>query len=218
MERSDIMRDSIETEAKFLCPPGLTKTEVSAVLERLGLTVQWHTPRIQHDTYFDTPNRTLLHAAASLRLRRVGERHIGTFKLPKSCEDAVLARQEVEWDIPPDEAQAWSQGTLCFSRLPSEVARKLQAHGVQSVMPVLTIVTRRHTGTVVGTAGFKAEVALDASTFIGERGEAQQRELELELQAGSHHCLRRAAVSLRTQLGLRPSATSKFAAGMERVG
>jgi inorganic triphosphatase YgiF len=70
----------------------------------------------------------------------------------------------------------------------------------------------------VGADGFVAEVALDESTFTGRRGEAQQRELELELKAGPPNHLREVAQALGMQFDLQPSARSKFSAGMERVG
>ena len=73
----------IETEAKLLCPAGLTAADVSAVLERLGLTVRWYEPQMQTDTYFDTKRGVLQAANASLRLRRIGHTHIGTLRAEK---------------------------------------------------------------------------------------------------------------------------------------
>ena len=208
------MSEPIEMEAKFVCPAGLTATDVSRALERLGLCVRWHEPQTQTDTYFDTPDGVLRAADASLRLRRLGATCMGTLKLPQAQSGAVMERQEIAWDIPPDNALAWTRSTDSFTAIPPEVAVQLREHGVQSVAPVLTVTTVRRKGQAMGADGFVAEVALDESTFTGRRGEAQQRELELELKAGPPGHLGEVAQALGAQCGLRPSARSKFTAGM----
>lgn len=212
------MSEPIEIEAKFVCPAGLTATDVSSALKRLGLSVRWHEPQTQTDTYFDTTDGALRAAKASLRLRRLGAMCLGTFKLPKAQSGAVMERQEIEWDLPPDDAPAWASSADGFPAVPPEVTAQLQEHGVQSVTPVLTVLTVRRQGQVMGADGFVAEVALDESTFTARRGEARQRELELELKAGSPSRLYEVAQALSAQYGLQPSAQSKFAAGMEQVG
>jgi inorganic triphosphatase YgiF len=208
----------IETEAKFLCPAGLTAADVSAVLERLGLTVRWYEPQTQTDTYFDTKRGVLQAANASLRLRRIGHTHIGTLKLPKSHSGAVMERQEIEWTLSPEDVQSWTGGTPDLSGVPGDVTAKLQQYGVQCLAAVLTVVTVRHPGNVTGLNGFLAEVGLDKTTFTGSRGQAMQTELELELKAGHADRLQEVTEALCRQLGIEPSTQSKFAAGMEQVG
>ena len=191
---------------------------VSRALEDLGLSVCWHEPQTQTDTYFDTTDGVLRAADASLRLRRLGATCLGTLKLPQAQSWAVMERQEIEWDIPPDKAPARATDADTLPLIPPEVAAQLREHGVQYVAPVLTVLTARRTGQAMGADGFVAEVALDESTFTGRRGEAQQRELELELKAGSPSRLHEMAQALGVQFDLQPSAQSKFAAGMAQVG
>jgi triphosphatase len=212
------MNEAIETEAKFVCPAGLTAADVSSALERMGLNVRWSEPQTQTDTYFDTTDGVLREADVSLRLRRYGATCLGTLKLPQGQSGAVMERQEIEWTISLDNAPAWERSPDGFPAVPPEAAAQLREHGVQSVAPVLTVTTVRRKGQAVDANGFVAEVALDESTFTGRRGDAQQRELELELKAGLPNHLREVAQALGMQFDLQPSARSKFSAGMERVG
>lgn len=218
LEGGRTLRGSLETEAKFVCPEGLTEADVGRVLERLGFTIRWHEPQVQRDIYLDAPDGRLLKANASLRLRQIGSVGIGTFKLPGTTAGAVIERLEMEWDLSPAFADAGNVVVGHTLNPPPEVVTVLKELGVDDVAAVLRIVTVRRTGDMVRSGELRAEVALDETTFVGPRGEAGQRELELELKAGTLAELYATAEALRGELTLVPSTHSKFAAGMALVG
>jgi inorganic triphosphatase YgiF len=212
------MGKTSEIEAKYTCGKELMEADVQAALRKTGLTVSWLSPQQQEDTYFDSTDGLLLKASASFRLRRIGKVNVGALKLPKSRKGAVVEREETEWEITADEAQAWAAGSVDFSNIPRNVVAALQRLGVQSLAPVLNVLTFRRKGQVVGTGGFCVDLALDDVTFISASTRAKQWELELELRGGNADRLAETADTLRAELNLEASKQSKFLIGMEKVG
>jgi triphosphatase len=211
------MSGHIEVEAKFLSPRRVAAASIESFLESLGLKVEWQEPQRQRDIYWDTFDGKLLQEGAALRVRCVDEKFTVTFKGPRASDGAVFARPEVEWQLTDQEADTFQQHDDWVPQLPPEVTPDFPVDP-RTLERVLTVETLRHKAIVSNAEDFRAELALDNTTFKGSHSQAKHGEIELELKAGSSAQLERIAEALRQRFGLEPSARSKFQIGMASVG
>ena len=86
-----------ELEIKFRLPEGV---EAAVATHPALQTCENQPPRQEVTTYFDTPNRRLAQAGASLRVRRADGRCVQTLKLRGG--DNPFARSEWEWPVPQE--------------------------------------------------------------------------------------------------------------------
>lgn len=198
----------------------IAEQELTALLESLGLQVEWLEPRAQRDIYLDEAGGRLFREGSALRVRSYGGKHIATFKGPGSEEEGIFRRSEIEWGLSPEEVEAFErEGRLSF---PPELRVALEA---SRLVRALTVETRRRAllrdrddpGSGPGQA-LLLELTLDECTFSGPGGDARHREIELELKQGEPARLSRVASALRDRFSLSSSTKSKFALAMEKVG
>jgi len=166
----------IEVEQKFRAIHSLT---LLARLERLGAVFE--EPVVQVDQYFAHPARDFAHTDEALRIRRVGEQNLVTYKGPK-LDATTKTRRELELPL-TDGAQAADQ----FAEL-------LAALGFSWVRDVRK--SRRVAN--VEWRGREIEVALDDVGRIG-----QFVELEIVTDADGANAARDQLASLAAELGLK---------------
>jgi len=211
------MSGHIEVEAKFLSPRRISAASIESFLESLGLKVEWQEPQRQRDIYWDTFDGKLLQKGAALRVRCVDEKFTVTFKGPRSSEEPLFVRPEAEWQLTRQESDIFEHRDNWLPQLPLELMRDFPVDP-RRLERVLTVETLRHKAIVSDSEDFRAELALDAITFMKGHSQAKHGEIELELKAGSSAQLERIAEALRQRFGLEPSARSKFEVGMAAVG
>lgn len=211
------MSSHIEVEAKFLSPTRISAARIESFLVSVGLKVEWQEPQKQRDIYWDTPEGKLLEEGVALRVRCAAGKFTATFKGPRALNGAVFARPEVEWGLTDQEADTFHQHDNWVPRLPLEVTTDLPVDP-RRLQRVLTVETLRHKAIVSNSEDFRAELALDAITFMKGHSQAKHGEIELELKEGSPAQLENIAEALRQRFGLEPSARSKFEVGMASVG
>lgn len=155
------MADSQEIELKFLCAPD----DLAAVLAAA--------PAGDDDTrelisvYFDTPDRTLQKAGATLRVRESKGRRVQTLKRGDG-----LAREEYEEPIDSDVPDP-ALGPL----------KELLNGEANQLKPAFNVrVTRRQR--LVTYHGSEIELALDQGEVRGGRSASAISEVELELKSG----------------------------------
>ncbi|MFN3650661.1 MAG: CYTH domain-containing protein [Armatimonadota bacterium] len=199
-----------EIEIKFAVPDPARLEELAA-LARVGpYSVVGRREVEQSDTYYDTPSREAAAAGGSVRERR---RDGGTLYTLKGCpsSDDVPRRDEVEEPADGRELREWVREVLASGR----VSLRLEPDSLERV---LEIRNRRTLLDLETDAGDAAEMALDRLTYVGPRGEAREREVELELKSGDPARLREAGRWLETERGLARSRTGKYRRALETVG
>ncbi|MCF6156021.1 MAG: CYTH domain-containing protein [Candidatus Brocadia sp.] len=208
-------RDKSEIEAKFICPDGLGLDAFLNVVKILGFQYAKEKPCFQTDIYFDTPRYTLLNSDFGLRIRQRGKSYVGACKSSENQQGPIFERKEYEWTFSRDEINLWNEEEKLT--IPPPIIDMLNLHG-QALRKVLVVETLRHTATIEGNAGFKAELSLDEVTFRGHKGQKQYRECEVELRNGRVEQLKEVADDLQNQLKLQPAVDSKYKKGMMLVG
>ncbi len=207
--------EKTEFEAKFVCPDGLDLEALLARIDTLGFRSYKEEPCFQADVYFDTPQYTLLHFGAALRIRQRSETYVGAYKVSKKQQGAIFERREFEWRLSDDEAKVWNEEKRVI--IPLTILHKLPLDG-QPLRKVLAVETRRYTAILSGNDGFKAELSLDEVVFRGHKGQKQFREIEIELLQGRLEQLKQVTDGLQNHFNLQPAVDSKYKQGMILVG
>ena len=192
-----------------------------------GLSVAPGATKEITDTYYDTDDWRLYRAGFALRLRRDGESAEATMKSLTPAEDALRRRREISESL--EGGSEMPEGT----RGPvGERLRRLADVG--DLRSLFEVRTRRRTyalrpraivedasGNIHGrgSAAAVGELALDESE-ISNDGEARIRlsRIEVEVDAGLHESVEEFVGEMRAALGLRPTGTSKFEAGLSVAG
>lgn len=183
-----------EVEIKFACDPGT----LDAVLARL----LGRPPRDRRlvSVYFDTPDRALAAAGASLRVRTDGSgRAVQTLKSGRG-----LSREEVERETPPGGPDlSWP-----------ELAGILEAPGLRALAPRFTVQVRRRSGETASGAS-RIEVAADEGEILAGGRRTPVCELELEILEGGRDDLFALALALVAEQPLFLSLRTKSARGAD---
>jgi inorganic triphosphatase YgiF len=96
----------LERERKFSSPEGHvpSRAELALALEPTEFSIDAGRVVRQRDTYFDDARGSLRAAGWALRLRRVGGRTVATAKSAGRVEGTLHEREEVEAEVPDDDA------------------------------------------------------------------------------------------------------------------
>ncbi|SEJ56500.1 Inorganic triphosphatase YgiF, contains CYTH and CHAD domains [Sphingomonas sp. OV641] len=159
--------------------------------------------REQFTTYFDTPDADLRAAGVSLRVRRIGERHIQTIKAGGPATAGIFARPEWEREIAGPGPDMDDLAPL---------------HGVVGdsapvrLRPVFTIAVRRHSWEIE-RSGTAIELVADEGTVSVEDRHAAVAEIEAELMSGDPAALFALARDLGREVPLRLGVLTKAERG-----
>lgn len=157
-------------------------------------------------TYYDTPDQDLRALGASLRVRKIGRRHVQTLKLAVEGDVAALSRHEWEFDIP---GPAPELDLLRQASLPDKVSRALTAG------PLVAQFTTdiRRTATMIGFGQAMIELALDTGSVHTAEAKTAISEVELELKHGDRAAVYQLARRLSDTVPFRFDPTPKSARG-----
>ncbi|MGQ3030661.1 MAG: CYTH and CHAD domain-containing protein [Ferrovibrionaceae bacterium] len=161
-------------------------------------------------TYYDTPDQALRSLGATLRVRKIGRRHVQTLKLTADGTIAALSRHEWEFEVPGPVPEP---DLLRPIPLPDKVARAL-AEG--PLVPQFTTDVRR-TATMIGFGQAMIELALDTGNVHREDARAAISEAELELKHGDRTAVYQLARRLADTVPFRFDPTPKSARGYALV-
>jgi triphosphatase len=145
-------------------------------------------------TYFDTLDRALLHAGATLRVRRRGNQRVQTVKLRDAADP--FARGEWEWPVKTDQPE--------LSRLAETPLARIDT----SVQPVFVTDVQRDVRDVHQDDA-TIEVAMDRGQIRAGDAVEDVCELELELKQGDAAGLYRLAIGLHADAPMSLGAESK---------
>lgn len=196
-----------ERELKLLCSGDLPDLDGLGALA--GRALEGLGTEEQDTTYLDTPDLALAAIGRSLRIRRLADRAVATYKGPAERSGALVSRTELERDLPGTDAGPAS--------IPPELlAGALEASGGRALGPVARLHTTRRRYRLDGVG----EVALDDTRVVAPGGEtaARFREVEVELEPGGDEAaLDAVALELGALVPLRPAADGKLARALRAL-
>lgn len=188
------------------------KLEIPAVAAKAVMTLPWLAAHTREDArcmtavYFDTPKCSLRRRGISLRVRRIGDKHVQTVKATNGASAFPLDRHEWEHEVADDAPDLrFMEGTPLdtFSR------RKLR----RSLAPLFEVKVERN-AYPVQSANSAIEVAIDRGAISTATSSMAFCEIELELKRGASAELarlaRRLAEAAPVSLGLKSKADRGF--------
>ena len=220
-----------EVEWQFEAPDlGRVESWLARHPSACGLAVIPRAARELTDTYYDTEDWRLYRAGYALRVRRDGEGAEATMKSLAPAEDALRRRREI--------TEPLDRGVVAPRDTSGPVGERLRRlAGAGDLHPIFEVRTYRRTFALrperpfaeeiaKGASGDPGprerdpaigEVALDESELSGEMSRRLSR-VEVEVEAGFVQDVEEFVGRLREALGLRPTETSKFEAGLSVAG
>lgn len=203
----------VELEQKYVVrdtrPWPVFQQEAVGLLRRLGCAAAPAEERNQRDTYYDTEDDAVLRAGCSLRVRRVGQAGVLTWKGPaEDRRDGLFARREEELPLFTDSLDGERErGFLrrCLAGLPGA--------GAGDLAPRVVVECLRRAVPVTGLDGDVYELAFDEVVYRTPEGRALggEHQMELECKAGAGTRLGQLTEALERALpGLTPAKGSKY--------
>ncbi len=216
----------MELEYKFSLPIDAKETEdfytKAAAWSFCGICLAGPAKRM-HTAYFDTPDRSLDHHRAVLRLRSEDDQTVMTFKLPPPDDVSLKTENDrlqkpkhlhrsLEFNVnlkhfytsPPTDLFA-----QFYEDWPAGVSQQLQAAlplATESYGEVL-FVRQQH---LIQTGTTAIEVAIDRGIFKNQGRELPFAEVEFELKQGDATVLDRLAAEVSRRYDLKPGLYSKY--------
>ncbi len=196
----------METELKLLLtPPDLRRVRRDPRIKALQQG-RASTRRV-HSVYYDTPERALLRAGLSLRLRLDGTRWLQTLKTRGQAAAGMHVREEWEW---PLAGEALDFGLLATT----PEAKRFRSPGLRAKLaPVFSTSFERSSLRLAFADGSLAELCLDSGEIRSGRRTSAISEAEIELLAGSPARLYELALELAERVPLRLGQASKAERG-----
>ena len=191
-----------ELEQKYLVispRPWTVQPRLLSQLSRAGYRVDLLEEKPQRDTYFDTPQRSILQGGGALRLREKGEKNLLSVKSMLLSQGGTFLRREEELVLGPE------ADPMTFLRT------FLPEVDLESLEPAAVVVNHRRTYLVSRPAGGRFELAFDDVCYRDPvtRREQRERQVEIERLSGTRADLERVVAALRLP-ELRPASESKY--------
>jgi inorganic triphosphatase YgiF len=189
-----------EVELKLDVPiHSLRRLTASSLLR--GASASARKPASLVSTYFDTKKLKLRHKGLSLRVRRIGRRHVQTVKQEDSASAAVLTRNEWEHDIAADRPDLDVTRDTALAPLLNKKLRR-------DLMPVFQTRVRRRVFQL-RRGDSEVELSIDKGTVEAGRNSSPLCEVELELKHGQPADLFDLAKSLAGEVPVQLAVKSK---------
>ena len=167
-----------------------------------------------HAVYFDTADRRLARELMTFRVRREGERIIGTLKWNGQGENGLYEREEINVPI-MDESKLETPDPEIFIETPMyDTLREIIGHRTLSKTIEVEVV-RREVRLDNGKAIF--ELSYDEGKVMAGGKEGPISELEIELYSGNKEDLEIFGEELAEKYNLLPETRSKFKQGLELI-
>jgi inorganic triphosphatase YgiF len=200
------MADDREVELKLEVPArGLLGLQRSALLRR----ARRRESRELVSVYYDTDKQKLRRRGFSLRVRRIGDRHVQTIKRTGVSNQIALDRDEWETEIGGDDPDL---NAARHSPLKSVLSKNTR----RAMKPVFETRVLRTTYPM-RTGGSEVEVSVDKGRVHAGKKSAVLCEVELELKRGHSLELFRLAQRLADNIPVEVALKSKSQRGYELV-
>jgi inorganic triphosphatase YgiF len=162
--------------------------------------------------YFDTDDRILMSNNIAFRIRKEGDRLVGTLKWRDKDMgvSGLYAREELSVPV-TDDSCFFSPDPYIFKDSSEGQAMLEAVSGQPLVLVFEAVFTRRRFR--IDSEGTICEVSLDTGDLIAGERRAPIQEVEIELYSGSKDELLRIGDKVAQAYGLEPEPLSKFARG-----
>lgn len=194
----------MEIESKFAVPDEATWLRLQAVEQLAGYALSPGKMKQVHDTFMDTPERTILLSKHVCRKREVEGQVVMTLKSQQQVTGAIHRREELEVTLPHElPTSQWP---------PSEIRdRLLEIAGDAPLTPLFDQRQRRCVRWASQDDRVVAEMSVDQVILSINGNEQSYFEVEFELKgAGTEDDLTRIDSCLAEEWGLKPEPRSKF--------
>jgi inorganic triphosphatase YgiF len=167
--------------------------------------------------YFDTEDMVLAQNRIAFRIRREGDRVVGTLKWSDKDVDisGLYVREEINVPV-ADEACFLAPDPAIFKQSTEgkELMELLSGRKLVSIFE--TVFARRKFR--IDTGSSIMEVSLDEGEILADGGRAPISELEVELYSGTQEDLIKIGDRVVETYGLIPETRSKYARGVALIG
>ena len=199
------MNEPKELELKYLTDKDFKLVNLISLLVLEGF-IPWEIKKCTNtDTYFDTPNKDLLKNGASLRIRTVGKKSIGTLKYPCKEENSFVVRVEIEKEL---ENNSFTSLQKVFQEVPFDLSDVCP-------IPVITITNNRNE-VFLSSEDLTIAVANDDVTYDALDAKEKKTMLEIELKEGTNYeALDYIDKLITSKLGLVSTKESKYNRGLK---
>jgi inorganic triphosphatase YgiF len=162
--------------------------------------------------YFDTEDHILMRNDIAFRIRKEGNRLVGTLKWSDKDTGILGLYVREEVSVPVADDSCFLSPDPYIFKDSKEGKEMLEAISGQPLVLIFeTVFTRRRFR--VDSAGTICEVSLDTGEIIAGDRHAPIQELEIEMFSGSEEELLRIGDNVADAYGLEPEPLSKFARG-----
>lgn len=195
----------MEIEAKFAVPDQATWLKLQSVEQIAGYALSPGKTKQMHDTFMDTPDRSILAARHVCRKREVDGQIVMTLKSGQTVEGAVHRREELEVTLERElPIGQWPPGEIRD--------RLLSIVGDAALVPLFDQRQTRSIRWASQGDRVVAEMSVDKVELSINGREQSYFEVEFELKAaGTEDDLAVIAACLQNEWGLMPEPRSKFA-------
>ncbi len=164
-----------------------------------------------HAVYYDTPDRRLLAREMAMRIRKEGERFIGTLKWGGHSEDGLHRREEVNLPIPENQLAEGVSVELFEPCDQYETLKELV--GDQKLEPLVEMEFQRRQ-IRLDTGDSISVFSVDQGAIRGNGKEVPISEIEIELFSGEEEDIVALGKRISEKYDLKPGVKSKFERGL----
>ena len=203
----------MEVELKYLIEDEETQKKIwsESVFKKYG-DVELRPETNMRAIYYDTRDRLLRSVDAAFRIRKENERMVATLKWGGRCRQELHEREEL--NIPLRNLSDAEKPTLTVFAESEKGRELIELVGERELIPVVETSFTRKTMRI-DTGESICEAALDTGKIITANGNADIRELELELFSGNVGEIEEIGRDLAERFSLRAGVKSKYARGVE---
>lgn len=167
---------------------------------------------IMKAAYFDTEERRLSREGMTFRVRREGERIVGTLKWNGKSDNGMHVREEVNVPV-TDENKLLSPDIEIFKKTPIYDELR-QLIGKRELFKVIGVdVVRRQVR--VDTGASICEISYDSGKVYAGNKEGIISEMEIELYSGDREDMEKLGNRISEKYNIRQENRSKFRQGLE---
>ena len=167
---------------------------------------------VMRAVYFDTEDRRLSRELMTFRVRREGQKIIGTIKWNGKSESGMHVREEINIPI-SDESKLETPDIEIFSETPIYDDLKRVVGNRVLTKVIETDVIRRQAR--IDTGKSICELSYDSGKIFAGGKEGIISEMEIELYSGDREDMENLGQILSEKFGLTPETRSKFRQGLE---
>jgi inorganic triphosphatase YgiF len=166
--------------------------------------------------YFDTEDMLLLKNGIAFRIRREGDRVVGTLKWDYQNIDSIGLYVREEVNVPVTDKACFLAPNPSIFRQSDEGRRMVELLGDKKLYNIFETVFMRRKFRI-DTGDSIMEISIDEGEIIADDAKAPINELEVELYSGNRDDLIKIGNQISEKYGISPETRSKYARGIALI-